>query len=144
VVTLAEPPQLEKKLKHTIEVVIDRLVAGRTSQAPADRLRGDRAGAGRRRCRRDSSTDEEAPGPAAPVRASGWPAPTTTRCRIDEIEPRSFSFNSPFGACPSAPASARSLEVDPDLVVPDEDLSLAEGAIAPWAGTARRLLPSGS
>ena len=51
---------------------------------------------------------------------------------IDEIEPRSFSFNSPFGACPSCVGLGTELEVDPELCVPDEDLSLAQGAIAPW------------
>ena len=52
---------------------------------------------------------------------------------MDEIQPRSFSFNSPFGACPECTGIGTELEVDPELVVPDEDLSLAEGAIAPWA-----------
>ena len=52
---------------------------------------------------------------------------------IDEIEPRSFSFNSPFGACPTCTGIGTELEVDPELLVPDEDLSIAQGAIAPWA-----------
>ena len=53
---------------------------------------------------------------------------------IDEIEPRSFSFNSPFGACPTCDGIGTRLQVDEDLVVPDEDLSLGSGAIAPWSG----------
>ena len=53
--------------------------------------------------------------------------------QMDEVEPRSFSFNSPFGACPECTGIGTELEVDPDLIVPDEDLSLADGAIAPWA-----------
>ena len=61
---------------------------------------------------------------------------------IDELEPRSFSFNSPFGACPDCPGLGTRLEVDPELVVPDPTLSLGEGAIAPWSrGPRRRLLP---
>ena len=52
---------------------------------------------------------------------------------MDEVEPRSFSFNSPFGACPECTGIGTELEVDPELVVPDDDLSLADGAIAPWA-----------
>src|SRR5699024_5154862 len=52
---------------------------------------------------------------------------------IDDIEPRTFSFNAPYGACPECTGLGQRLEVDPELVVPDEDLSLAEGAIAPWA-----------
>src|SRR5207237_298221 len=51
---------------------------------------------------------------------------------MDEIEPRSFSFNSPFGACPECTGLGTRLEVDPDLLVPDDELTLAEGAIAPW------------
>ncbi|HVU92113.1 MAG TPA: excinuclease ABC subunit UvrA, partial [Jatrophihabitans sp.] len=53
---------------------------------------------------------------------------------IDELEPRSFSFNSPFGACPVCTGLGTRKEVDPELVVPDPELSLADGAIAPWSG----------
>ena len=51
---------------------------------------------------------------------------------IDEVEPRTFSFNSPFGACPSCTGLGTELEVDPELCIPDEDLSIAQGAVAPW------------
>jgi excinuclease ABC subunit A len=54
---------------------------------------------------------------------------------LDELAPRSFSFNSPFGACPSCNGLGTRFEVDPDLVVPNPDLSLTQGAIGPWAGT---------
>ncbi|KAF0144116.1 MAG: excinuclease ABC subunit A, partial [Rhodospirillaceae bacterium] len=57
---------------------------------------------------------------------------------LDEIEPRLFSFNSPFGACPDCDGLGVKLRFDPDLVVPDPTLSLAEGAIAPWAGATAR------
>ena len=53
---------------------------------------------------------------------------------LDELAPRSFSFNSPFGACPSCNGLGTRFEVDPELVVPNPDLSLAQGAIGPWAG----------
>ncbi len=52
---------------------------------------------------------------------------------VDDLEPRSFSFNSPYGACPECTGLGIQKEVDPDLVVPDPDLTLAEGAIAPWS-----------
>ena len=52
---------------------------------------------------------------------------------LDEVEPRTFSFNAPYGACPECTGIGSRLEVDPELVVPDEDLSLADGAVAPWA-----------
>jgi excinuclease ABC subunit A len=53
---------------------------------------------------------------------------------FDELEPRSFSFNSPWGACPECTGLGTKLEVDPELIVPDESKSLADGAIAPWSG----------
>ena len=53
---------------------------------------------------------------------------------FDELEPRSFSFNSPWGACPDCTGLGTKLEVDPELIVPDESKSLEEGAIAPWSG----------
>ncbi|MDA8292133.1 MAG: excinuclease ABC subunit UvrA [Actinomycetota bacterium] len=53
---------------------------------------------------------------------------------LDELEPRSFSFNSPYGACPACAGLGTRFEVDPELVVPNDDLSLSHGAIAPWAG----------
>ena len=54
----------------------------------------------------------------------------------DELAPRNFSFNSPYGACPSCDGLGTRYEVDPELVVPDPDLSIDEGAVAPWAGRA--------
>src|SRR5690606_13928668 len=54
---------------------------------------------------------------------------------IDEIEPRLFSFNSPFGACPACDGLGTEQYFDPDLVVPDDRLSLRDGAIAPWANS---------
>jgi excinuclease ABC subunit A len=55
---------------------------------------------------------------------------------MDELEPRSFSFNSPFGACPECTGLGTRLEVDPDLIVPDDEKSLGDGAVAPWAAGA--------
>ena len=51
---------------------------------------------------------------------------------FEDLEPRSFSFNSPFGACPECTGLGTRREIDPDLIIPDEDLSLREGAVAPW------------
>ncbi len=53
-----------------------------------------------------------------------------------ELEPRVFSFNSPHGACPRCTGLGSQMEIDPELVVPDPNLSIAEGAIAPWAVSA--------
>jgi excinuclease ABC subunit A len=144
VVSLTEPPKLEKQVKHSIDVVVDRLVA-----------KGDDAGAKRRL----TDSVETALGLAGGVLVvefvdvpeggadegplAGLPrerrfsermaCPNDHPIQMDEVEPRSFSFNSPFGACPHCTGIGTELEVDPELLVPDEDLSLSEGAIAPWA-----------
>ena len=139
VINLTDPPKLEKQIKHTIDVVIDRLVA----------KSGD-SEAGRSAKRRLTDSVETALGLAGGllvVEFVDLPADDPARERrfsermacpndhplsMDEVEPRSFSFNSPFGACPTCTGIGVELEVDPELIVPDEDLSLAEGAIAPW------------
>ncbi|HVN11032.1 MAG TPA: excinuclease ABC subunit UvrA [Kineosporiaceae bacterium] len=132
-VSLAEPPLLEKKLKHTIEVVVDRLVAKPSSK---------------RRLTDSVETALELAGGVLTVDLVDEPEGSPDRerrfsekmaCPNDhqlssfEVEPRSFSFNNPYGACPECTGIGSKLEVDPDLLVPDEDLALAEGAIAPWA-----------
>jgi excinuclease ABC subunit A len=136
VVSLTEPPKLEKQVKHTIDVVVDRLVA-----------KGDDTGAKRRLTDSVETAlglaggvlvvefvDKAADDPERERRFSERMAcPNDHPLSMDEIEPRSFSFNSPFGACPKCTGLGTELEVDPELLVPDEDLSLREGAIAPWA-----------
>jgi len=135
VVSLAEPPKLEKQVKHTIEVVVDRLVA-----------KGDDAAATRRLTDSVETAlvlaggillvdfvDREAGGPDKERRFSERMAcPNDHPLAIDEVEPRTFSFNSPFGACPTCTGLGTELQVDPELCVPDEDLSIAQGAVAPW------------
>jgi excinuclease ABC subunit A len=122
-------PTLNKKVKHDIEVVVDRVVvkdgiAARladsfeTALGLADGLVfADNAATGER-------TTFSAKF-ACPV--SGF--------TIDEIEPRLFSFNNPFGACPSCDGLGTEMYFDPELVIPDDRLTLAQGAIAPWAGS---------
>ena len=151
VVSLVEPPKLDKKFKHTIEVVVDRLVAKggdsgskrrlTDSVETALRLAGGVA-AHRVRRRRRPPTRRPCASAASPRR---WPAPTTTP---------SPSTRSSRGRSPSTPRSAPAptctgigteLEVDPELVVPDDDLSLDEGAIAPVVAGVRvgGVLPAG-
>jgi excinuclease ABC subunit A len=136
VVSLAEPPKLEKQVKHTIDVVVDRLVA-----------KGADTGAKRRLTDSVETAlglaggvlvvefvDRESDDPGRERRFSEKMAcPNDHPIAMDEVEPRSFSFNSPFGACPRCTGLGTELEVDPELLVPDVDLSLADGAIAPWA-----------
>ena len=136
-VTLTEPPTLEKQKKHTIEVVVDRLVA----KGPGDL-------SGRQRLTDSVETalgladgiviiervDVDEDDPARERRYSEKLAcPNDHELTMDAVEPRSFSFNSPFGACPACTGLGTELTVDPELVVPDEDKTLREGAIVPWA-----------
>jgi excinuclease ABC subunit A len=127
---LSEPIRLPRNYKHTIEVVVDRLVA-----KPDIR---------RRVADSIEQALELAEGIAsvAVVTHEGHEEVQTfsqklacTYCGLsfDELAPRNFSFNSPYGACPTCDGLGTRLEVDPELVVPDPDLSINEGAIAPWA-----------
>jgi excinuclease ABC subunit A len=136
VVTLTDPPKLEKQVKHTIDVVVDRLVAKGADSSAKRRLTDSvetalgLAGG----VLVVDFVDRDDDDPERERRFSEKMAcPNDHPLSMDEVEPRSFSFNSPFGACPECTGIGTELEVDPDLVVPDDDLSLADGAIAPWA-----------
>jgi excinuclease ABC subunit A len=144
---LEAPPVLDKKVKHSIEAVVDRLVVRdgqrrrftdsvETALNLADGVVVaeivERASAGQ-------PADEPAgpPRPGRTLRFSEKRAcPNEHQLTLEEIEPRTFSFNAPYGACPECTGIGTRLEVDPDLVVPDQDLSLQDGAIAPWRGAA--------
>ncbi len=132
VIALDEPPTLKKQEKHTIEVVVDRLAVKASSR------------------RRLTDSVETALGLSAglvvldfvdlaeddPHREQVFSehlACPKDGLSFEELEPRSFSFNSPFGACPECTGLGTRREVDPELVVPDEDLSLDDGALAPWS-----------
>nr|WP_196790982.1 excinuclease ABC subunit UvrA [Motilibacter aurantiacus] len=132
VVQLSEPPKLDKRYKHTIEVIVDRLSVKASAK------------------RRLTDSVETALGLASGLVVFDFvdlPEDDPNRERVysehlaclyddlsfEELEPRSFSFNAPYGACPECTGIGTRLEVDPELLVPDEDLSLREGAVAPWA-----------
>lgn len=133
VVQLAEPPTLEKKLKHDIEVVVDRLVSREGVQRRlTDSVETALGLAGGLLV--VDMVDLDADDPERERRFSENRAcPNDHQLTLDEIEPRTFSFNAPYGACPECTGIGSRLEVDPELVVPDEDLSLRDGAVAPWA-----------
>ncbi|MEX1264254.1 MAG: excinuclease ABC subunit UvrA [Actinomycetota bacterium] len=127
---LSEPIRLAKTYKHTIEVVVDRLVA--------------RSGIRRRVADSIETALELAEGIASIAVETHDGAEEVqnfsqslacTHCGLsfDEMAPRNFSFNSPYGACPTCDGLGTRLEVDPELVVPDTDLSVSDGALAPWA-----------
>ncbi|MDO5501566.1 MAG: excinuclease ABC subunit UvrA, partial [Actinomycetia bacterium] len=139
-VNLAEPPKLEKQIKHTIDVVVDRLVA-KGDDTSAKRRLTDSVETALRLAGGvlvvdfvDVTAEQEAEGELRQRRFSERMAcPNDHVLTMDDVEPRSFSFNSPFGACPACTGIGTELEVDPELIVPDDELSLAEGAVAPWA-----------
>ena len=130
---LEEPPTLKKQEKHTIEVVVDRLTAKSSS---------------RRRLTDSVETALRLSAGLVIAELVDLPEGDADRERVysehlaclvddlsfEELEPRSFSFNSPFGACPECTGLGTRMEVDPELLVPDPSLTLDEGAIAPWSG----------
>jgi excinuclease ABC subunit A len=128
---LTDPPKLKKQEKHTIEVVVDRLVVRESSK------------------RRLTDSVETALGLAGGLVILDFvdlPEDDPHRertfsehlaCLYDDLsfealEPRSFSFNSPYGACPECTGLGTRKEVDPELIVPDPERTLREGAISPW------------
>jgi excinuclease ABC subunit A len=134
-IMLDDPPKLKKQEKHSIEVVIDRLSVKKESRSrindsieTALRLADglvicdfvDGLGEGKKREKERTYSEKLA----------------CHDCQIsfEELEPRSFSFNSPFGACPECTGIGSRLEVDEELVIPDDSISISEGAIAPWSG----------
>jgi excinuclease ABC subunit A len=162
---IAEVPALDRQVKHDIDVVVDRIVVrpdmsarladsfetalalsdgiaiaefadkaaatdakspgltGRTGQAHAEQVALDT------RIKTGMGADQER------IIFSAKFACPVSGFTIEEIEPRLFSFNNPYGACPECDGLGTELFFEPDLVVPDENLSLARGAIAPWART---------
>ncbi|CAN5425227.1 excinuclease ABC subunit UvrA [soil metagenome] len=130
---LSEPPQLDKQRKHTIEVVVDRLaVKASAKRRLTDSIETALGLAGGIVVL--DMVDLPADAPGRELRFSEQLAcPNDHDLDSDELEPRSFSFNSPFGACAECHGLGTRMEVDPELVVPDPGMSLADGAIAPWA-----------
>jgi excinuclease ABC subunit A len=136
-IQLSEPPKLGKQFKHTIEVVVDRLVVKEgISQRLTDSVETALGLADGRVLAEFVDVDADAPGRLRAF-SENLACPNEHPLAIDEIEPRSFSFNNPFGACAACSGIGTRLEVDEELIVPNPELSLAEGAIAPWSlGTA--------
>jgi excinuclease ABC subunit A len=156
---LADAPTLDKYKRHSIEVVVDRFVV-RHAEAPEGAAR-DEEGRPIDPATRERIPDPDAARLADSVETAlrlgegvvliaaaprdGEPPAFEERryserytcaydgTTIDELEPRSFSFNSPHGACPDCTGLGTRLEIDPDLVIPDRSKSLAQGALVPWS-----------
>ena len=151
---VANGAKLARYEQHDIDVVVDRLVSRpgierRLTDSLETALRLADGVAEVQLVTRDA----DAPMPETPIKAKGRKTKETTAgpdddtlvfsqhlaCPVcgasyEELSPRSFSFNSPYGACPHCVGLGTRFEVDPELVVPNGDLSLEEGALAPWAG----------
>jgi excinuclease ABC subunit A len=131
--TLDDPPKLDKQRKHTIEVVVDRLAV----KASSKRRLTDSVETALRLANGLVILDFVDLGAKDPGRemkfSERMACPNDHDLDTDELEPRSFSFNSPFGACPECHGLGTRMEVDPDLVVPDPQATLGEGAIQPWS-----------
>ncbi|MFA5035543.1 MAG: excinuclease ABC subunit UvrA, partial [Candidatus Margulisiibacteriota bacterium] len=131
VLELPDIPDLDKKLKHDIAIVIDRIVvnAGNRKRLNESVENALRYGNG------IVEVLVEKAG-AKPKIFSEKFACAECGISLDEITPRIFSFNSPYGACPDCKGLGDKLEFDPDLVIPNRNLTLAEGAIVPWGEAA--------
>ena len=131
VIQLSDAPKLKKQEKHTIEVVIDRLTAKAESKT---RLTDSIETALRLASGIVVLDFVDAKGADKERTYSEHLACHDCELSFEELEPRSFSFNSPFGACVECSGIGTKKEVDEDLIIPDDSISINEGAIAPWSG----------
>jgi excinuclease ABC subunit A len=125
---ISEAPKLDKKLKHDIEIVVDRVVVREgVAQRLADSFETALALADGIAYAENADSGERT------VFSAKFACPVSG-FTIEEIEPRLFSFNSPHGACPACDGLGTESFFDPQLVVPQDDVSLKDGAILPWTG----------
>ncbi len=132
-IQLSDPPKLAKQYKHTIEVIVDRIaIKDSAMQRLTDSIETALKLADGRVMIDFVDRDADAADRTRTF-SEKLACPNDHPVQLEEIEPRTFSFNNPFGACQRCDGIGHQLEVDPDLVVPDPSATLAEGAIAPWA-----------
>ena len=132
---LSDDIKLAKQKKHTIEVVVDRLVVKdgirqRLTDSIETALKLSKGVA----VADFVDLDEKDPDRRKPF-SEKRACPNGHQLELDEIEPRTFSFNAPYGACPECTGIGYKLEIDPELVIPDPDKTLNENAIEPWGMT---------
>ncbi len=130
-----EVPALDKKRKHEIEVVVDRLITGPDiARRLADSIEIALDLADGLVVAEDADSGERL------VMSAKFACPLSG-FTLPEIEPRLFSFNSPYGACPECDGLGRKMVMDPELIVPDPDRSIADGAVEPWASATMQYYP---
>jgi excinuclease ABC subunit A len=137
-IQLSDPPTLKKSFKHDISVVVDRLVAGddiltrlTDSLETALRLTDGTVAI--------NFVDEQSGGAAWRTFSEKLSCPNDHPIQLTEIEPRTFSFNAPFGACPECSGLGTRMSVDADLLIADDSVSIADGAILPWTSAGKGL-----
>ncbi len=130
---LEDPPKLDKKFKHDIDVVVDRIVVREGMQQRLAESFETALGLAQGIAIAEYADIEPGETEAKRINFSANFACPVSGFSIPEIEPRLFSFNNPFGACPSCDGLGEQLKIDAAMIVPDKDIGLLDGAIAPWA-----------
>jgi len=133
IIQLNDPPKLAKQVKHTIEVVVDRLAIKEDARQRLTDSIETALGIADGRVLADFVDLAEDDPKRVRAFSENLACPNEHPLAIDEIEPRTFSFNNPFGACSACSGIGTKLEVDEHLIVPDPEVALADGAIAPWS-----------
>jgi len=160
---LKNPPELDKNRKHTMEIVVDRLVLRETVRIRlADSIEtalklagglvlisyeenGGPPGCGAKPKAENAIAAATVDSASGPVEWKDWMFSATYACpkhpqaNLEELAPRMFSFNSPYGACESCDGLGTILEFDPELIVPDQTLSLSQGAVDAWRHGGKRM-----
>lgn len=151
--SIVEAPELDEAKKHSIEIVVDRLVIKDFKKQNKKLTSGEEievANPNRSRLADSVETavrhgegllmilDHDNPKAEPQIFSEKFSCPDC-QLSLPEISPRSFSFNSPHGACPTCHGLGTKLEIDPDLVMPNKKLTLAEGALMPWSATTSHL-----
>ena len=132
---IEDAPNLDKKIKHDIEVVVDRIVVGPDIAARlAESFETALKLADGIALAEFADEKDEDGAPRRIIFSEKFACPVSG-FTIAEIEPRLFSFNNPFGACPVCDGLGTEQKIDPNLIVPDVTLSLRDGAIVPWSKT---------
>lgn len=132
-IQLQDAPKLEKQYKHTIEVVVDRIAIKESVHQRLTDSVETALGLADGKVLIDFVDVDPAAADRTRSFSENLACPQGHALQVTEIEPRAFSFNSPFGACSACDGIGSKLQVDEDLIIPNPDLSLAEGAITPWS-----------